>query len=516
MAWWTCPLSSTGTPLVSVSFRHITSPPVIFEDTVIVGGGVAKDRALSARAARPDIPGVTTSTRASENGFTRSALVRPRQRPADAWKRSGAANNWQPEQDEIVRADAGTTVCVQGAPGTGKTAVGLHRAAWLLYAYRDKLARSGVLVVGPNRAFLEHVGAVLPSLGEVAVRHTTVEDMVAGEAARSAEADGVRQVRTGVVRARGKDPVEVAVLKGDARMATVLHRAVWAHVAEPRDPLVLPRGSGSGGSPPTRCESRRGAARRGARYAAAREMLAHRLAHAILVLMEEAGDSPDDRVQDAVARSREVRRYVDAVWPALEPRAVLHRLYTDVDLLVASAEGVLDDDEQQLLLWDPPPGRARRAAWSPADVVLLDELADLLRRDAQPRHVVLDEAQDLSPMQLRAVGRRCSTGAATVLGDIAQGTTPWATPSWEVALEHLGHAEAAPRGARPRLPRAGRRDRLRRAAAARDRTGHGRTDVRPRRPRQPRARRASPARGCGRRCWTPVTVGAGRRRGRSA
>ena len=349
----------------------------------------------------------------------------------------------QPEQDEIVRADAGTTVCVQGAPGTGKTAVGLHRAAWLLYAYRDKLARSGVLVVGPNRAFLEHVGAVLPSLGEVAVRHTTVEDMVAGEAARSAEADGVRQVRTGVVRARGKDPVEVAVLKGDARMATVLHRAVWAHVAEPRDPLVLPRGSRKWRLPAYQVREVVEELRaRGARYAAAREMLAHRLAHAILVLMEEAGDSPDDRVQDAVARSREVRRYVDAVWPALEPRGVLHRLYTDVDLLVASAEGVLDDDEQQLLLWDPPPRSRSSAAWSPADVVLLDELADVLRRTASLGHVVLDEAQDLSPMQLRAVGRRCSTGAATVLGDIAQGTTPWATPSWEVALEHLGHAEA--------------------------------------------------------------------------
>src|SRR5690606_22373370 len=71
----------------------------------------------------------------------------------------------QPEQDRIVRADVATTICVQGAPGTGKTAVGLHRAAWLLYAFRDRLARSGVLVVGPNRAFLEHIGAVLPALG---------------------------------------------------------------------------------------------------------------------------------------------------------------------------------------------------------------------------------------------------------------------------------------------------------------------------------------------------------------
>src|SRR5919205_2571967 len=250
----------------------------------------------------------------------------------------------QPEQDEIVRAGAGTTVCVQGAPGTGKTAVGLHRAAWLLYAHRDKLARAGVLVVGPNKAFLDHVGAVLPSLGEVEVRHTTVEDLVAGEAARSAEFDGVRQVRSGVIAARGSDPVARAVLKGDARMASVLHRAVWAHLADPEEALVLPRGSRRWRLPAYEVREIVAELRsRGARYAAAREMLAQRLAHAVLVLMEEAGDSPDDRVQDAVARSREVRRYVDGVWPALEPRAVLFRLFTDVDLLVECSAGVLDD-----------------------------------------------------------------------------------------------------------------------------------------------------------------------------
>ncbi|HYY12288.1 MAG TPA: ATP-binding domain-containing protein [Kineosporiaceae bacterium] len=349
----------------------------------------------------------------------------------------------QPEQDEIVRAGAATTVCVQGAPGTGKTAVGLHRAAWLLYAYRDKLARSGVLVVGPNKAFLEHVGAVLPSLGEVEVRHTTVEDLVAGEASHSADDDGVRQVRTGVVHARGADPVPVAVLKGDARLATVLHRAVWAHVGDPQEPLVLPRGSRRWRLPAHEVREIVAELRaRGARYTAAREMLAHRLAHAILVLMEEAGDSPDDRVQDAVARSRDVRRYVDAVWPPLEPRAVLHRLFTDGPFLAACADGVLTPDEVELLLWSPPPRSRASARWSPADVVLLDELADVLRRTPSLGHVVLDEAQDLSPMQLRAVGRRCSTGAATVLGDIAQGTTPWATPSWEVALTHLGHPDA--------------------------------------------------------------------------
>ena len=204
----------------------------------------------------------------------------------------------QPEQDEIVRADVATSVCVQGAPGTGKTAVGLHRAAWLLYAHRDRLTRSGVLVVGPNAAFLEHVAAVLPSLGEMQVRHTTVDALVTAPTGRNARPRRV-----------GDDPVARATLKGDARMAEVLHRATWRHVGTPSDPLVLPRGSRRHRVPAHHIADivteLRG---RGVRYAAARDMLAQRLAHAVLVLMEAAGDSPDDRVQDAVARSREVRR----------------------------------------------------------------------------------------------------------------------------------------------------------------------------------------------------------------
>jgi DNA helicase IV len=331
----------------------------------------------------------------------------------------------QPEQDEIVRSDVGITVCVQGAPGTGKTAVGLHRAAWLLYAHRQRLSRAGVLVVGPNASFLEHVAAVLPSLGEAEVRHTTVEELV------------------GPVRVRGRDSVPVATLKGDARLARVLHRAVWSHVGQVTDALVVPRGSRRWRVPAYEAADIVDELRtRGARYSAARAMLPQRLAHAVLVQMENAGDSPDDRVQDATARSREVRGYADALWPALDPARVLWRLLTDRDLLARCADGILDDAEQRLLLWDAPPRSPGSAKWSAADAVLLDEITDILDRTPSLGHVVLDEAQDLSPMQLRAVGRRCSTGSATVLGDLAQGTTPWATPSWDVTLEHLGQTEA--------------------------------------------------------------------------
>lgn len=342
----------------------------------------------------------------------------------------------QPEQDRIVRADVATTICVQGAPGTGKTAVGLHRAAWLLYAFRDRLARSGVLVVGPNRAFLEHIGAVLPALGEIDVQHTTIEDLVAG---------------TGRVRAR--DDPAVATLKGDARMAEVLRRAVWSRVRRAEEPLVVPRGSRRWRVASYDVQDILDElTSRGARYAAARAMLAHRLAHAVLVRMERAGDSPDDRVQDAVARSRPVKDYVARVWPALEPQQVLFELFADPGSLARAAEGLLTEEEQSLLRWPRPPRTRGAARWTPADLVLLDELADLMERTPSLGHIVLDEAQDLSPMQLRAVGRRAATGSLTVLGDIAQGTTPWATSSWAESLAHLGkhgaHVEVLDRGFR--------------------------------------------------------------------
>jgi DNA helicase IV len=341
----------------------------------------------------------------------------------------------QPEQDEIVRAGADRTICVQGAPGTGKTAVGLHRAAWLLYAFRDRLSRSGVLVIGPNRAFLEHIGAVLPALGEVAVGHTTIEELVAS------------------VPVRGTDSTETAVLKGDARLAEVLRYAVWSAVRRATEPLVVPRGVRKWRVPAYEVNDIVDElTSRGVRYDAARQMLPQRLAHAILLQMEAAGDSPDDRVQDQVARSAVVRKYASSLWPALDAKAVLYSLLSDPDVLARHSQELLTDDERRILLWQSAPRSQGAARWSRADTVLLDELGDHLARTPSLGHVVLDEAQDLSPMQLRAVGRRCSTGAATVLGDIAQGTTPWATDSWESSLHHLGkpgsHVEVLDRGFR--------------------------------------------------------------------
>ncbi|MFE6333267.1 HelD family protein [Streptomyces sp. NPDC057798] len=330
----------------------------------------------------------------------------------------------QPEQDEIVRSGLGGTVCVQGGPGTGKTAVGLHRVAYLLYAHRERLARTGTLVIGPNRSFLHYIEQVLPALGELTVRQATVDDLVAQ------------------VEVRGTDDAAAAVVKGDARMAEVLRRALYSHVTMPSEPVVVVRGSRRWRVPAYEVESMvRELLDREIRYGAAREALPQRIAHAVLVQMERSGEAPDDRVQDAVARNTAVKAAVKAIWPVVEPAKLVLRLLTDAGFLAEHAEGVLSEEERKLILWERPVRSVKSAKWSAADAVLIDEATDLIRRTHSLGHVVLDEAQDLSPMQYRAVGRRCTTGSATVLGDLAQGTTPWATKSWAEALSHLGKPE---------------------------------------------------------------------------
>lgn len=332
----------------------------------------------------------------------------------------------QPEQDEIVRSGLGGTVCVQGGPGTGKTAVGLHRVAYLLYAHRERLARTGTLVIGPNRSFLHYIEQVLPALGELEVKQATVEDLV-----------------TAHVEVRGTDEAAAAVIKGDARMAEVLRRALRSHVTLPTEGVVVVRGSRRWRVPAYEIEEMVGELlARDMRYGAAHEALPQRIAHAVLVRMEEAGEAPDDRVQNAVARTPAVKAAVKAIWPAVEPSKLVLRLLTDPEFLAAHAEGILTGDEQKQILMARPARSVKSAKWSAADAVLIDEAGDLVARTHSLGHVVIDEAQDLSPMQYRAVGRRCSTGSATVLGDLAQGTTPWSTESWAQALFHLGKADA--------------------------------------------------------------------------
>jgi len=331
----------------------------------------------------------------------------------------------QPDQDDIVRADAGRTVCVQGAPGTGKTAVGLHRVAYLLYAHKEQVTRRGVIVVGPNLAFLSYIRNVLPALGELDVSQTTVTELV------------------GSVPVRGADGDEAGRVKGDARMAEVLHRALWASIRPPAEALVVPRGSRRWRLAAHEIAALAAELRdRGARYGTGRDLLGHRIAHVILTQMEAAGETCDDRTHDAVRRSAPVRKCVDQVWPKADPKRVVFGLLSSPAELARHADGLLSAAEQDAILWSPAPRGPGSARWSRADLVLIDEAADLIERTPSIAHIVVDEAQDLSPMECRAIGRRCATGSATVLGDIAQGTTPWAATSWPDLLRHLGKPDA--------------------------------------------------------------------------
>jgi len=327
----------------------------------------------------------------------------------------------QPDQDDIVRADADATVCVQGAPGTGKTAVGLHRVAYLLYAYANRMKRGGVLVIGPNRAFLSYIGNVLPALGEVGVSQVTIADLVA------------------TVEVRATDTEHAARVKGDARMAEVLRRALWAGLSEPAGGLMLSRGSRRWRVPAHELAGLAHELRdRGVRYGPGRDMLGHRIAHVVLTRMEAAGETCDDRTHESVRRTREVRAVVDEVWPAADPVRLVLRLLSEPELLARAADGLLDPGEQAEISWPAAPRGPRSARWSAADAVLVDEARDLIERIPSLSHVVVDEAQDLSAMECRAVGRRCATGSATVLGDLAQATTPAAVADWADLLGHLG------------------------------------------------------------------------------
>lgn len=334
----------------------------------------------------------------------------------------------QPEQDDLVRGELGASVCVQGAPGTGKTAVGLHRAAYLLYTHPQRVQRAGLLILGPNRTFLRYIAEVLPSLGETGVRQSTVEDEIARPAAP----------------VRAQDDETTACVKHDARMAAVLRRALYSRVALPTNSIAVPDGSYTwrvglddleriiadvrAEEPP---------------YAVGRERVRTRAVRHIQEQAERRAGTVNNAWLQKISRARSVSAFVDEAWPRTQPEEVLAALFADPGALAAAAGGILTAGEQKAIRWAKPPRSYKSAKWSAADLVLLDELAGLLERPGGYGHIVVDEAQDLSPMEARVIARRADFGSLTVLGDLAQGTTPWAARGWPELLTHLGKPDAS-------------------------------------------------------------------------
>ncbi|MFG1670221.1 HelD family protein [Streptomyces sp. Y7] len=334
----------------------------------------------------------------------------------------------QPDQDDLVRGDLAVSLCVQGAPGTGKTAVGLHRAAYLLYTHPQRIRRGGLLILGPNRTFLSYISEVLPALGETGVRQSTLRDEIARHPVKATD---------------GRD---AAVLKHDGRMAEVLRRALYAGVgAGPHAGAVeIPDGSYRWRVSEGRLERILAGVRdEEPPYAVGRERVRTRIVRVVQEQAERRGGPPGAAWLQRISRARALGAYVDAVWPRVRPEEVVARLFMEPQVLEAAADGLLDADEQKALLWARPPRSWKSARWSAADLVLLDEVAGLIEHPRQYGHVVVDEAQDLSPMECRAIARRAAFGSVTVLGDLAQGTTPWAARSWRTVLGHMGKPDAA-------------------------------------------------------------------------
>ncbi|MFF5080731.1 HelD family protein [Actinoplanes sp. NPDC000266] len=324
----------------------------------------------------------------------------------------------QPEQDELVRAELADSICVQGAPGTGKTAVGLHRAAFLLYLHRERLRRSGVLIVGPNTAFLSYISAVLPALGEVEVGQSTVDELV------------------GRVPVRAVDGPAAALVKNDVRMAEVLRKTLWSRLTKPTDPIMVSDGSYRwriDAEPLRRIVDE--ARREGLPYSVGRERVQARVVGLLQRQSEyRTGNSPTEGWLRRMSKVAPVTEFLEKAWPAVTPESLVAEVLTDPFV----AGDLLTAEEQEAIRWPKPPRTVKAAKFTTADLVLIDEAAGLLERAASFGHVVIDEAQDLSPMQARAIARRSEHGSITVLGDLAQGTAPWAAPEWREILHHLG------------------------------------------------------------------------------
>ncbi|MFI2760279.1 HelD family protein [Streptomyces echinatus] len=381
--------------------------------------------APGSRGASADLTGLEDEHLGRGESRISDIVAREIERPRVGPMRDIAATI-QPEQDDLVRAALTDSVCVQGAPGTGKTAVGLHRAAYLLYTHPKRLQRSGLLILGPNRTFLRYIAEVLPSLGETGVRQSTLL------------AEITRHPVTGT------DPVPTATVKHDPRMAEVLRRALYARVTtDGVTDLAVPDGSYRWRVPAGELAGLVAEVRaEEPPYAIGRERVRTRVVRRLREQAERrSGVLPAAWVR-RVERARPLTAHLDAVWPKVRPEEILAGLLTDGAALARAADGLLDPGEQAALLWPRPPRSYKSARWSAADLVLLDELAGLIEHPEGYGHIVVDEAQDLSPMECRAIARRAVFGSLTVLGDLAQGTTPWAARDWSVQLRHLGRPDA--------------------------------------------------------------------------
>lgn len=383
----------------------------------------------------------------------------------------------QGEQDQIIRSPLAGVLLVQGGPGTGKTAVALHRAAYLLFTHRATLERQGVLVVGPNPLFLNYIENVLPSLGESGVTLSTIAGLVTN------------------VEVRAVDPEEVDQLKGDLRMAKVLARALRTRERALRHDVEIPVGRAivvlrARYSEEVVERARRRPGNHNQRRSAVGRELATRLANEYRDRFVHDASEEVNAVGELAELIRSTPQFKEAlqrIWPRLSGQELLHDLLGAPALLKAAGKDVLSEKEIELL-YRPRFTSSEEIAWTKADAALIDEARVLVGPRRRPRplpkpndpgvldgvdldaysgvhraaalreaqrlavaqsqeldeaefvtygHIAVDEAQDLSPMELRVLKRRDLTGSMTIVGDMGQATTASSSASWDVLLNVL-------------------------------------------------------------------------------
>ncbi len=383
----------------------------------------------------------------------------------------------QGEQDRIIRNPLAGILLVQGGPGTGKTAVALHRAAYLLFTHRSTLERQGVLVVGPNPLFLNYIENVLPSLGESGVTLATISELVTN------------------VEVGARESEELDQLKGDIRMVKVLARALRTRQHPLRDDVEIPVGRAilnlkASWSKDIVERARRRPGNHNQRRSAVGRELALRMAneyHSRFVKNSDEEISQVNELADAIRATQQFKIALQRIWPRLTGQDLLHDLFGAPALIRAAAKDILNDEEITLL-HRPRSLNLEDVLWTKADAALIDEARILLGPRKKPRpkpkpgdsgildgvdldayagnvrqaalreaerlaptqsqeldeaefvtygHIVVDEAQDLSPMELRVLKRRDLTGSMTIVGDMGQATTAGSSASWNAVLEVL-------------------------------------------------------------------------------
>ena len=384
--------------------------------------GVGHDEGLSGDDGRQGLRGYSTLLASLERGRTGTL--------------GDIVATIQAEQDEIIRSPQHSVLVVQGGPGTGKTVVALHRAAYLLYTHRFPLEDQGVLVIGPNRVFLRYIERVLPSLGEAGVEQVVLADLV----------PGVQYLRPG---APGDDSPRAARLKGDARMSDVIDTAVRDRQRPLREPVEIPFRAGY---VRLRVEESarivKAARRRFRRHNAARRFVEGEVWSALAASYRDDEVGPPE-VKESLRGTREARELLDRIWPVLTPAQLLHDLFGSKALLKLATRDTLDEGDA-LTLYRERTADVDEVRWTAADVALLDDAFDVLgprlgrhgKIDESDEirtygHIVIDEVQDLTPMQLKMAARRSLNGAMTIVGDIAQATGPFAPDDWDDVLRHL-------------------------------------------------------------------------------